>query len=121
MSKRITPVYRYTSHWPQNRPGPTAVEQRLGEILDAWMGTNKFTKKDEDKYKDALKQALKGFLKTPQGKKLNDVLLSAKVLPLTLMIVGTALTGIIVNKRDIPSVPEISLLVTPIATLLRHG
>lgn len=73
------------------------------------MGPDKKTNKEKDKLKDAIKKALEAFVETPQGKKLKDLLLSKQVLPLTLMAIGTALTGILANKEDFPSIPEIEI------------
>lgn len=110
MGKPVPRSYPFTWRCTHKAPGPEDVEKRLKEIIDLWMGNAKSEKKEEDKYADALKQALKRFLKeTPAGKKLKDLLLSKRVLPLTLMVGGAALTGILVDKRDIPSIPEIPL------------
>ena len=109
MSSPIPSPFRYNSNPPPNLRSPSAEEQRIGEIIDAWMGTYKFTKKEEDKYKEALKAALKRYLETSQGKKLKDLLLSTEVLPLTLMVAGTALTALLANEGDIPSIPELEL------------
>lgn len=103
-----TQLYHHqVSHWPAQYNVPFNVEQRLEALLGPWLNRYHYHAQDPDPYKDALKQALHAFMETTQGKKLKDLLLSKRVLPVTLMIVGTALAGMIANNADIPATPDL--------------
>jgi hypothetical protein len=99
----------YLSQPPALKSGPSAIEQRIGEIVDVLLKTNKFTKTQQEEYSEAFTEILKAYVETPQGKKLKDLLLSKDVLPLTLTVASALLTGLVVNQQDLPNVPELNL------------
>ncbi|RZB36072.1 MAG: hypothetical protein SRB2_02577 [Desulfobacteraceae bacterium Eth-SRB2] len=109
MNRTIPKPFNYKSRPLVHMRSPTAEEQRIGEIIDAWLATYNFSKKDEDKYKEAFKSTLKAYIKKTQGKRLKDLLLSRDVLPMTLMVSGAALAALLANEGDIPSIPDIEL------------
>jgi hypothetical protein len=92
------------SSWPPKYKIPFQVQQRLDALLGPWL--DRYGEHSDAPYEDAFKEALAAYMETPQGKKLKDLLLSKRVLPLTLTVVGMALVGTIANDGDIPSPPE---------------
>lgn len=62
---------------------------------------------EKEKATEALKKSLEAFFETEIGKKIKELLLSRKGLPLTLMVVSTGLASMIAENTDIPSLPEL--------------
>jgi len=91
--------------WPAQYKIPIVVQQRLDALLDPLL--NPDGEHSDDPYGDAVKAAVAAFMETPQGKKLKDLILSRRVLPMTIMVVGTALLGMAASNADIPSTPEL--------------
>ena len=86
-------------------PTPEQAIKKFQQIIDAWFQTGEYKKSDSDKYSDAFKEALNNFLAQHPDvkKKIVELLMNKKLLPLELMMAAPALVGIVVNKRDLPS------------------
>lgn len=109
MSNPNSSTIQLVSPPPALKSGPSVIEQRIGEIVDALLGTKGVTKTQADEYSEAFTEALKAYVETPQGKKLKDLLLSKEVLPLSLSVIGAGLAAMILNKQDLPSVPAFNI------------
>src|SRR3954447_5021057 len=69
--------------WPAQYNIPIVVQQRLDALLDPLL--NPDGAHSDDPYGDAVKAAVAAFMETPRGKKLKDLILSRRVLPMTIM------------------------------------
>lgn len=86
-------------------------QEKLFKLLvDALKGKDP---KDKDQTTKALKELLKAFFKTEEGKKLKEKglehLLGTKGLPFTLIVGSGVLAAMFANNTDIPSTPEIDI------------